>query len=207
MTEESGKSVRNFPCSFRAAQERLSLPYTCSAPPVTTVSALRTHLKRPLPGKRPPHLAFLKRCPTCNEDILDKLEFEERHGTEKCTTPRPQRKGDEGQARQYEMLCAKVERHIRNAALNADQSGVRNTSIADPPHVLIRDTVCIFPFSSSCALTDHSSPRNMGSDRFRVSLWKRISSLALGVLCPAKVLEHLAKESRHLLSCRQCNYK
>ncbi|KNG51002.1 hypothetical protein TW65_71831 [Stemphylium lycopersici] len=140
MTEESGKSVRNFPCSFRAAQERLSLPYTCSAPPVTTVSALRTHLKRPLPGKRPPHLAFLKCCPTCNEDILDKLEFEERHGTEKCTTPRPQRKGDEGQARQYEMLCAKVERHIRNAALNADQSGVRNTSIADPPHVLIRDT-------------------------------------------------------------------
>jgi hypothetical protein len=114
MAEEVQKPKRSFPCAARKAQAKLGLPYTCTAAPVSTVSAGRTHLTRKLPKGKPPHLPFLQLCKTCNEDILDEYEFETRHGKDglKCETPRRQRKGDAGQQEQYDILCSKVEAYI-----------------------------------------------------------------------------------------------
>jgi hypothetical protein len=114
MTEEVQKTKRSLPCPSRKAQAKLGLPYTCAAAPVTTVSAVRTHLTRTLPEKNPPHLPFLKLCKACNEDILDPHEFETSHGKNgfKCHITRQQRKGDAGQQEQYDILCSKVEAYI-----------------------------------------------------------------------------------------------
>jgi hypothetical protein len=114
MTEQVQKSKRSLPCPFREAQSKFGLPYTCTAAPVATVSAVRTHLIRQLPEARPPHLPFLKLCRTCNDDILDKIEFETLHGKDglKCDKPRQQRKGNAGQQEQYDILCSKVEAYI-----------------------------------------------------------------------------------------------
>jgi len=114
MDEQVRKSKRSLHCSFRKAQAKFGLPYTCTAAPVTTVSAVRTHLTRKLPEGKPPHLPFLKLCRTCNDEILDESEFENLHGKDglKCETPRQQRKGDAGQQEQYEILCSKVEAYI-----------------------------------------------------------------------------------------------
>jgi len=112
-----------FSCPFRQAQKKLGLPYTCTAKPAITMSAVRTHLTRDLPKGTPPHLPFLKLCTTCNEDILDDVEFETRHGVDgmKCETPRPQRKGATGQHEQYDLLCSKVEAYI---AAQKNQRGI-----------------------------------------------------------------------------------
>jgi len=114
MTEQVPKSKRSLPCPFREAQEKLGLPYTCTAAPVGTVSAVRTHLIRKLPEGRPPHLPFLKLCQTCNDEIMDESEFENLHGKDglKCRNPHPQRRGNTGQQEQYEILCSKVEAYI-----------------------------------------------------------------------------------------------
>ena len=108
------KPERSFPCAFRKVQSKLGLPYTCTGAPVATVSAVRTHLTRNLPKGTPPHLPFLKLCTKCNEDVLDNVEFETRHGVDgmKCETPHPQRKGTTGQQEQYDLLCSKVEAYI-----------------------------------------------------------------------------------------------
>ena len=114
MANEVVKPKRSFQCAFRKAQSKLGKPYTCTAAPVTLVSAVRTHLTRPLPNKKPPHLPFLKLCTACNEDILDEEEFHTVHGIDglKCEDPKPRRKGDAGQQEQYDILCSKVEDYI-----------------------------------------------------------------------------------------------
>ena len=114
MAEEVQRYKRSFPCAFREAQSKLGLPYTCTAAPVSTVSAGRTHLTRRLPKGQPAHLPFLRLCKTCNEDILDEHEFHDIHGTDglKCKNPKTQRKGDAGQQEQYDILCSKVEAYI-----------------------------------------------------------------------------------------------
>ncbi|KAH6870129.1 hypothetical protein BKA58DRAFT_171707 [Alternaria rosae] len=114
MAEEVQKSKRSFACAFREAQSKLGLPYTCTAAPVSTVSAGRTHMTRKLPRGQPPHLSFLRLCKTCNEDILDEHEFDTFHGADglKCDHPKAQRKGDAGQQEQYDILCSKVMAYI-----------------------------------------------------------------------------------------------
>lgn len=78
------------------------------------MAEVRRHLTRPLRNKKPPHLTFLKLCPTCNEDFLDSYEFETDHGHEgeKCKTPRKQRKGDIGQREQWNALYSKLENYV-----------------------------------------------------------------------------------------------
>lgn len=105
---------RSFPCPVCQAEQKLGSPHTCTSAPVTTLSAVRTHLTRRLPRGQPPHLPFLKLCKACNEDILDEHEFGTFHGVDglKCDNPKPQRKGDAGQQEQYGILCSKVEAYI-----------------------------------------------------------------------------------------------
>jgi len=108
------QSKVSFRCPFRKVQARLGLAYTCAGAPAATVSAVRAHLTRYQLKGTPPHLPFLKLCTVCNEDILDNVEFETRHGVDgmKCENPRPRRKGVTGQQEQYDRLCSKIEAYI-----------------------------------------------------------------------------------------------
>jgi hypothetical protein len=113
------KPQRSMECPFRVAQAKLHLPYTCRGCQAKTVADVRRHCIRNLPSRKPPHLSFLKLCPTCNEDFLHKAEYDRDHGIDGllCETPRKQRKGDAGQHEQWENLCVKVENHILAQAM------------------------------------------------------------------------------------------
>ncbi|KAF1829206.1 hypothetical protein BDW02DRAFT_178961 [Decorospora gaudefroyi] len=119
---DGSEPPRSFLCPVRAAQAKLGrLPYTCRGLQAKNVAEVRRHCLRPLPGKRPPHLSFLKLCPTCNEDFLDEIEYEQNHGKDglNCGTPRKQRKGA-GQKEQWDNLYKKVEHHILSSAIVAE---------------------------------------------------------------------------------------
>jgi len=124
LRDENGR--RFYECPFRKAEARLGLLYTCTEVVMDTVSAVRIHLTRNLPGGRPPHLPFLKLCPTCNEDILDDTEFVTRHAKEglKCENPRPHGRGAVGQQQQYDRLCHRIEIYI---AAQEAQKGIWNS--------------------------------------------------------------------------------
>lgn len=114
MDEERDDSPRIFECPVRRAQKKLGqLPYTCRGVHAKNVAEVRRHLTRSLPGKQLPHLPFLKLCPTCNEDILDKAQMEQFHGKngETCENPRKQRKGD-AQQDQYHELYLKIKERL-----------------------------------------------------------------------------------------------
>jgi hypothetical protein len=115
MTDEVGPQ-RSLECPFRVAQAKLRLPYTCRGIQAKTVADVRRHCIRNLPGRKPPHLPFLKLCPTCNEDFLHEAEYDRDHGVDglRCETPRKQRKGDAGQQEQWENLYAKVDTCIHS---------------------------------------------------------------------------------------------
>ena len=142
------KPKRSFPCVFRKVQAKLRLPYTCTGAPVTTVSAVRTHLTRNLPNQRPPHLPFLRLCTTCNEDILDEHAFQTLHGVDGllCHNPRPQRKGDVGQQEQYDLLCSKVETFLSAQATTESVPSLGTTQAVSDLTLLLY-----------CTLTDFSS--------------------------------------------------
>ena len=72
---------------------------------------------------RPPHLQFLKLCPTCNEDITDRYVFEDEHGAdgELCQNPRKQRKGAAAKQEQWDGLYDKIMLQIRSR--NASPGG------------------------------------------------------------------------------------
>ncbi|CAO2650036.1 Nn.00g013280.m01.CDS01 [Neocucurbitaria sp. VM-36] len=119
------KRQRSFKCPYRVAQTNLRRQtYSCIGCQEKNMGGIRRHLTRTLRNKKPPHLPFLKLCPTCNEDFLDKLEFERYHGNhgEKCTNPRKQRKGDEGQQAQWDALYSKVETYIMDHDMPSDLS-------------------------------------------------------------------------------------
>lgn len=165
MTEEVQKSKRSLQCAFRKAQAKLGLPYTCTAAPVTTVSAVRTHLTRRLPKGRPPHLPFLKLCTTCNEDLLDEHEFEAYHGKDglKCETPRQQRKGDAGQQEQYDILCSKVETYIitqgnQRSATNSTTAEIDATMLSSMPILHDPDLTPELPVSTQASDTVAEPP-------------------------------------------------
>lgn len=165
MTEEVQKSKRSLQCAFRKAQAKLGLPYTCTAAPVTTVSAVRTHLTRRLPKGRPPHLPFLKLCTTCNEDLLDEHEFEAYRGKDgfKCETPRQQRKGDAGQQEQYDILCFKVETYIitqgnQRSATNSTTAEIDATMLSSMPILHDPDLTPELPVSTQASDTVAEPP-------------------------------------------------
>ncbi|KAJ4373061.1 hypothetical protein N0V83_003352 [Neocucurbitaria cava] len=109
------KRQRSFNCPYRVAEANLGrTSFSCIGCQEKNMGGIRRHLTRPLRKKRPPHLPFLKLCPTCNEDFLDRVEFEQNHGNEgeACNNPQKQRKGDEGQQEQWDALYAKIVPHI-----------------------------------------------------------------------------------------------
>jgi hypothetical protein len=85
------------------------------------MAQVRRHLTRPANGRS--HLPFVKLCPTCNDDFLDKNEFETRHGDKGlfCDNPRKQRKGAIAQQMQWDALYVKVK------ALVFAQAGTQGT--------------------------------------------------------------------------------
>jgi hypothetical protein len=99
------RSLPRFPCPIFQDEVKRSLPHTCNGGGGNTMSELRTHMIRGTKG-RPPHLEFLKRCRTCNKDIIDRTEYNNNHDS-KCPDSHPIRKG-EAANKQYQMLCAIV---------------------------------------------------------------------------------------------------
>jgi hypothetical protein len=79
---------QSLPCPIREINRRLGRRYTCSGVLADNMSGIRRHLLRN-------HLDFLKRCPTCNEDFINKDKFERGHGIngEFCSVVRKQRRG------------------------------------------------------------------------------------------------------------------
>jgi hypothetical protein len=92
-------------CPVFEADKVLGRPHTCSGVVAENMSELRRHLTR---GNRP-HVPFLKLCPTCNEDILDRDEFEHAHGShgELCNNPQRQRRGTSADV-QWKILYGKL---------------------------------------------------------------------------------------------------
>ncbi|ORX93467.1 hypothetical protein BCR34DRAFT_239516 [Clohesyomyces aquaticus] len=97
---------REFLCPFFRIDAVLHRPHSCTGCKETSVSAVRRHLVR---GQKP-HLQFLRLCPTCNEDFIERTEFERFHGYhgEWCQNPKKQRRGHEGTRKQYNALYEKI---------------------------------------------------------------------------------------------------
>jgi len=131
-TKRTQLTKRVFQCPFRKAQGKLGLlPYTCTAVPMTTVSAIETHLTRILPGGKS-HLPFLRLCPTCREYVLDEHEFKTFHGDSglKCEATKPQLKGDSTVEQTfYDSLYSKVEAYIVAQSLNGMYTSDANMTV------------------------------------------------------------------------------
>ncbi|KAF1848840.1 uncharacterized protein K460DRAFT_415320 [Cucurbitaria berberidis CBS 394.84] len=83
---------QKFACPIFRAEVENGLPHNCNGKGGNTMSEVRRHLTRPS-GGYPAHLSFLKRCTTCNKDVIDKSKFAESHGA-KCHDPQPLKKKD-----------------------------------------------------------------------------------------------------------------
>jgi hypothetical protein len=120
--EELDMSIKDtssrFLCPIFQDEIEQGLPHTCNGWQGHTMSGLRSHLKRGTKTRKP-HLTFLERCKTCNDDIIDETDFKDNHNSN-CHTPHPLRKGKAAE-RQYQMLCAKIV-NVRAAALNVSNS-------------------------------------------------------------------------------------
>jgi hypothetical protein len=173
--DEQEKSKRCLLCRFRVVQEKLNLPYSCRARPVTTMSEIRRHLTRDKVNGKEPHLPFLRLCKACNEDFLDMSEFETSHGYDGllCKRPKKQRKGDAGQQEQFDILCAKVETYMTRESPPQGQSDCRNLfnqmltqHVADTTRMSNSEIQFITPETqptisrkrSAIQATDHQSP-------------------------------------------------
>jgi len=93
---------RPFNCPVRQGeQDRGASEFSCSGLSADTMADVRRHMERAK------HVEFIRLCSTCNEDLIDKKEFEDKHGYrgEKCTkTPQKQARGTEATGRQYKQL-------------------------------------------------------------------------------------------------------
>ena len=101
---------RKFDCPVFVAESRHGWPRSCNNVKSSGMAELRRHLTERAGRGYGPQLAFLELCTSCNEDFLDKDEFETRHGYkgELCTTRRPQRRWPHSRV-QWELLYRKVE--------------------------------------------------------------------------------------------------
>lgn len=110
-----------FACPIFHHETIHGLSHTCNGIIVRSMSDVRRHLTRPIRG-RPAHLSFLKLCPTCNEDFVDKKVFEDHHGYEGeiCNNPQKQKKGEAAQA-QWEALCTLINRVPQTLGINQSE--------------------------------------------------------------------------------------
>jgi hypothetical protein len=121
MANDTG-TTRKLQCPFRVAEGALGRRlFSCRGVEAKSMAHVRRHLTRPVKGRS--HLPFVKLCPTCNDDFLDKDEFEMSHGDQGllCDNPRKQRKGAIAQQMQWDALYIKVE------ALVSTQAGAQGT--------------------------------------------------------------------------------
>ncbi|KAF2438189.1 hypothetical protein P171DRAFT_169080 [Karstenula rhodostoma CBS 690.94] len=124
MTRNPGSNKRGFTCPVRQAQVwRGDSEFSCSASPFDTMAEVRRHVERAR------HISFLKLCPTCNEHVMDKTDFENQHGQQgnKCTNPQKQARGIEAMQAQWWQLY-----HLVNSRTTNDTNIKR---IVSPPSV------------------------------------------------------------------------
>ena len=116
--EENGS--RKFDCPVFVAESRHGWPRTCNNVKSPNMAELRRHLTTRAGRGYTPQLPFLELCPTCNEDFLDKDEFQSRHGYrgQFCNTRRPQRRWPHSRV-QWELLYGKVEAAMAVQRLSA----------------------------------------------------------------------------------------
>jgi hypothetical protein len=96
---------QRFPCPIFENETRQGLEHTCNGRGGNSMSELRRHMKR-TSKRRQAHLRFLKRCETCQDDIIDEQAFLEQHGA-KCNESRPVKKGKAADEH-YRAFCGKV---------------------------------------------------------------------------------------------------
>ncbi|KAH8692550.1 hypothetical protein GQ44DRAFT_734017 [Phaeosphaeriaceae sp. PMI808] len=110
--DPQGNEKQQFECPMFVARSSHGLPRTCNNFSTKKMSEVRRHLTRSSAGY-PPELAFLRLCPTCNEDIIDKAEFEDHHGYrgQLCNNRRSQRRGD-GAMIQWDSLYQKLQARL-----------------------------------------------------------------------------------------------
>ncbi|KAH7093613.1 hypothetical protein FB567DRAFT_544949 [Paraphoma chrysanthemicola] len=89
-------------CPCRHARIKLNLPLNCNGLQAKHMSEIRRHIERS-------HGYFVRQCPTCKEDILNKRIFDRRHGTQNCRRVRKGRRGSAARHEQWNMLYDKVE--------------------------------------------------------------------------------------------------
>lgn len=94
--------AREIPCPFFVYERQHNLPHSCSGLSAQNMSDVRRHLIRPHRGGGS-HLTFLKRCPICNEDIVDERAYHQQHGSN-CNRVRKLRRGAEANALQWMKL-------------------------------------------------------------------------------------------------------
>ncbi|KAH7082683.1 hypothetical protein BKA63DRAFT_136347 [Paraphoma chrysanthemicola] len=96
---------QRFPCPIFEDETRRGVAHTCNGRGGNSMSELRRHMTRGSRGRRA-HLSFLKRCETCNDDIVNERDFLDRHGP-KCHTSRPVKKGKAADEH-YRSFCEKL---------------------------------------------------------------------------------------------------
>jgi hypothetical protein len=96
---------QRFPCPIFENETRQGLEHTCNGRGGNSMSELRRHMIR-TSKSRQAHLRFLKRCETCQDDIIDEQAFLEQHGA-KCNESRPVKKGKAADEH-YRAFCGKV---------------------------------------------------------------------------------------------------
>ncbi|KAF2024297.1 hypothetical protein EK21DRAFT_117891 [Setomelanomma holmii] len=104
---------RTLECPVFVAERSHGRKRSCNNIIAQSMSQVRRHLIRPSKGY-PAQLSFLKLCPTCNEDIVDRDEFEKFHGQngQLCNLVRQQRKGEKAKE-QWNALYHTVETHLK----------------------------------------------------------------------------------------------
>jgi hypothetical protein len=128
----SGKppKKRRFECPVFVAERAHGRSRTCNNIDVSTMSAVRRHLIRPSRGYSA-QLMFLKLCPTCNEDIINKSDFELHHGIngQLCNIVRRQRKGAKVKE-QWDALYQQVEATMQSPSTPQGKSTTSGDQIS-----------------------------------------------------------------------------
>ena len=96
-------AVPEFSCPVYEAEKISGQPHSCNGLVSRSMADVRRHLVR----SRHPDVTFLRHCPTCNEDIVDQKEYDERHG-QLCQHPQKQRRGQAAIVEQWQELYLKV---------------------------------------------------------------------------------------------------
>jgi hypothetical protein len=106
-SEPSQQPKRSFQCPIYQANLINGPPFSCKGLKAENMAAVRRHVKR---SHIPSQVSFIKLCPACNEDIIDKEKFEHEHGKngEFCDSHQQQQRRGKAAEEQWNALSRKL---------------------------------------------------------------------------------------------------